>query len=212
MPEQEAGIIKKYVSEIGISSVGYIASSQQDLLTLIDQGVDLVLSFATSIIVDSNSLKHKYTKFVNVHSATPNFPGRDPHHFAIYNESKIYGATIHYMNEKVDSGKIINVVYEKVPIGATPGCLLRIGNEASLKLIKKFFLDYLSNGWPLPNNSYNWSGITTKRLDFTKLCEINPGIDKLEFEKRYKATYMPGYSNLFINIHGKKFMIQEEQG
>ena len=37
---------------------------------------------------------------INIHAASPQAPGGDPHHFAIYDKVKEYGATLHYMTKK----------------------------------------------------------------------------------------------------------------
>ena len=65
--------------------------------------VDYLFSFKTSIIVAPHLLKRVRRYAVNIHGGTPEFPGRDPHHFAVYHGAKLFGATAHFMNDLVDS-------------------------------------------------------------------------------------------------------------
>src|SRR5262249_229160 len=56
-----------------------------------------LISHSTSVIVPASVLEVLQGRAVNIHAASPRYPGRDPHHFAIYDGAARYGATAHVM-------------------------------------------------------------------------------------------------------------------
>ncbi len=174
---------------------------------LINQNHDLLISFGSSIIVPKKILEIKGLKSINIHAASPKYPGRDPHHFAIYDNVKKYGATMHFMINKVDEGGIIDVEIFSVKSSIKPNELLMNANDAGLKLFKKLLKNFDKKNYLKINNKYKWSNKKYTRKDFEKLCNLSLDIDKDEFMKRLNACSFPGYNNLFLNIDGKKFQI-----
>ncbi len=174
---------------------------------LINQNHDLLISFGSSIIVPKKILEIKGLKSINIHAASPKYPGRDPHHFAIYDNVKKYGATMHFMINKVDEGGIIDVELFNVKSLIKPNELLMKANDAGLKLFIKLIKNFDKKNYLKVNNKYKWSNKKHTRKDFEKLCNLSIDMDKNEFIKRLNACSFPGYSNLFLNIDGKKFQI-----
>lgn len=171
---------------------------------------DLLLSFGTNVIVPEWILKKQGLIACNVHAASPQYPGRDPHHFAIYDQAKQYGATLHYMTHNVDAGSIIDVELFDVELRTTtPSGLLNLAKESAWALIKRFFERYIEYGAPKAMSGMSWGTRKTTRKMFLDLCRINQSMPKEEIERRYRATAMPGYKNLFIDIHGFRFRIDE---
>jgi phosphoribosylglycinamide formyltransferase-1 len=59
-------------------------------------------------ILSKNFIKQFDGKIINIHpSLLPKYKGLNPHHRALINGDKFAGCTVHYVNEKLDSGKII---------------------------------------------------------------------------------------------------------
>jgi len=170
---------------------------------------NLLLSFGTGVIVAPWILQKPGLLCLNVHAASPQYPGRDPHHFAVYDEAKQYGATMHYMTERVDAGAIVDVELFEVPALVTPKSLLDLANEAGWRLIERLFQRYPENGVPKTLDSITWGERKSTRKMFSELCRIEPTITKEEFGHRYRATAMPGYRNLYVDIHGMRFRIEE---
>lgn len=184
-------------------------NSIDELVALFRQEkIDLLLSFATGVIVPSWILEQPGLTALNLHAASPEYPGRDPHHFAVYDEATQYGATLHFMAASVDAGPIIDVELFNVPDDALPIDLLDKANEAVYRLLGKY-LPMLLSGNILPSNpDLQWAGKKRSRKDFLELCRVGSDISETEFQKRQKACQMPGYSNLHTVIHGKRFMIE----
>jgi len=59
-------------------------------------------------IVSKNFIKKFDGKIINIHpSLLPKYKGLNTHHKAITNKDKFAGCTVHYVTEKLDSGRII---------------------------------------------------------------------------------------------------------
>jgi len=59
-------------------------------------------------ILSSNFIKKFNGKIINIHpSLLPKYKGLNTHYRAIKNKEKFAGCTVHYVNSKLDSGKII---------------------------------------------------------------------------------------------------------
>ena len=79
------------------------------------------------IILSKNFIKKFNGKILNIHpSLLPKYKGLNTHQRAIENKEKYSGCTVHFVNSKLDSGKII--LQKKVKI---------LKNETSNSLAKK---------------------------------------------------------------------------
>ena len=59
-------------------------------------------------ILSSSFIKSVKIPIINIHpSLLPNFKGLNTHERAIKSKQKFSGCTVHYVSEKLDSGKII---------------------------------------------------------------------------------------------------------
>jgi methionyl-tRNA formyltransferase len=183
-------------------------SSDQLVALFRQEKIDLLLSFATGVIVPSWILEQPGLTALNLHAASPEYPGRDPHHFAVYEQAARYGATLHFMVEQVDAGPIIDVEWVAVEKDAFPIDLLKKANEAALDLLRKYLPDLLQGKLLQANSDCIWQGVKRSRKDFLELCRVGSDTSETEFQKRQKACQMPGYSNLHTVIHGKRFMIE----
>lgn len=209
MPEDIGCLVSSFAADAGIKLKSTIVSTIGELEAEIgSQNYDLLLSFQTGVIVPEHIFLLPGLVALNVHAASPDFPGRDPHHFAVYAGAKQYGATIHYMTERVDQGPIVDVELFDVPTGSTPEDLLNGANEAGFILIGRFFKSFVMSGFPDPRGDLTWNGRVTKRKDFIELCRVDCSMSADEFERRLRATRMAGFSNLFIDMHGCRFRLE----
>ena len=68
-------------------------------------------------ILSKNFIKKFDGKIINIHpSLLPKYKGLNTHYKAIANKDKFTGSTVHYVTEKLDSGKII--MQKKIKITA----------------------------------------------------------------------------------------------
>ena len=82
--------------------------NKKEIFNILDRSVfDLLLSAGFKYILPKKLLS-KNSVFLNSHpSLLPHFKGKKAISDAFYNKEKFIGATLHYMDEKVDEGEII---------------------------------------------------------------------------------------------------------
>lgn len=168
-----------------------------------------LIAYGTGVIVPSRVLRRLQRTPYNFHAASPEFPGRDPHHFAIYHRAEHYGATAHVLTDKVDAGPIIDVEWFDVPPGCTPRRLLGLAN-ARMRVLFERLAPAMATGERLPIlESVTWAEIKMARADFLAMCETDSLIDEEEFERRYRAFDGEGHDNLVLVLHGRRFRIDK---
>ena len=188
----------------------HVVNELDSLITLFEsKSIGLLISFGTSVIVPGWILTKPGLQAINLHAASPYFPGRDPHHFAIYDKVTRYGATLHVMTSTVDDGPIIDVAWFDVSPNNTPASLLERANEAALELMVKHLPDLLAGSQLQPHPEYKWAGVKRRRKDFLELCRVDASMGEDEIQRRQNACEMPGHSNLFTVICGRRFVIDQ---
>ena len=71
--------------------------------------IDLICLAGFMKILSKNFIKNFKGKILNIHpSLLPKYKGLNTHEKAIKNKDKYSGCTVHFVNSKLDSGKIIN--------------------------------------------------------------------------------------------------------
>ncbi|MCB2108921.1 MAG: hypothetical protein KDE14_14525, partial [Rhodobacteraceae bacterium] len=146
-----------------------------------------LISFCSSVIVPAEVLARFGSGTYNFHPGPPEYPGRYPSVFAIYNGAERFGVTVHEMTAAVDAGPIItadwfnlaeNCELEQVEEQAYSS-LIRIYTRLAPLLVR---LDRRLTRMP-----YRWSGRKTKKSDVEALCCITPGMSADEMERRRRA-------------------------
>jgi len=74
-----------------------------------------LVAFATPVIVPSGVLDALGYGAYNFHPGPPAYPGWAPAHFALYEGAAEFGATVHAMATRVDSGPIVEAVHFPIP-------------------------------------------------------------------------------------------------
>ena len=168
-----------------------------------------LISFGTGVIVPPDFLRRLRMPAYNVHAASPDFPGRDPHHHAVYRGATRYGATLHRMEARVDSGAIVAIECFDVTKDVSPRELLQRANEAGLVLVERLGARLLQPE-PLPAlKDIDWGPIKTRRSDLLRMSSVTPLISASEFERRFRAFDGGAHDNLTLQLHGHTFRIDK---
>ena len=86
--------------------------------------IDLVCLAGFMKVLSKNFIKNFDGKILNIHpSLLPKFKGLNTHERAIINKEKYSGCTVHFVNSKLDSGKIILQKKVKINKNETPKTL-----------------------------------------------------------------------------------------
>lgn len=162
------------------------ATQLHDVFATSQRGARL-LSFCSPVIVPEPMLQDLGTPAYNFHPGPPDYPGRYPSVFALYNGAERFGITVHEMVRQVDAGPIVAAEWFAIPANCDLATLEQL---AFLELADKFrkLTPMLVNvERPLPRMPYRWSGRRTSRADCETLCQITPGLTDREIELRRRA-------------------------
>jgi hypothetical protein len=198
-------LVRAFGDDVTIEIVSDLAALRA---ARIDDKTSLV-SFGSGVIVPGEVLAQLSKPAYNMHAASPDFPGRDPHHHAVYRKAPTYGATLHVMTERVDEGQIIGVETFEVFPGTTPNELLAQANAAGFRLIERMGRQLLEDEPPAPLPGVTWGTRKTKRSDLQDLCRLSPLISEEEFTRRFLAFDGAAYDNLTLHLHGELFRIDK---
>ena len=96
------------------------------LLELKKNKIDLICLAGFMKILSKNFIKNFKGKILNIHpSLLPRFKGLNTHERVIKNKEKFSGCTVHFVNSKLDSGKIILQKKVKINKNETPKTLAK---------------------------------------------------------------------------------------
>jgi folate-dependent phosphoribosylglycinamide formyltransferase PurN len=149
-------------------------NSKQYIEYLKSNNVDLVISFSAPIIFKENLLKAPKYGCVNLHcSMLPKYSGLMPSFWTLYKNEEFTGVSIHYMDSKIDNGKLLNQEIIEIPKHISIFNLISLtknkGGELMCKTIKEICHE---NHIVKPNKQdekYYYSWPTIKQMnEFTK--------------------------------------------
>jgi methionyl-tRNA formyltransferase len=133
--------------KLGLYKWNYKGKKKEDVSKVIrDSNPDLLLSASYSKILPKSDIELPKLGAINIHpSLLPKYRGGDPLSEIIINGDKIAGQTIHFMDEGVDTGDIIDQV--TFPLSENPNKVevLEKHNIAVVPLLTRV-LDYFVNG------------------------------------------------------------------
>jgi len=114
------------------------------LMLLIKEKISFICLAGFMKILSKNFIKKFNGKIINIHpSLLPKYKGLNTHHRVITNRDKFTGCTVHYVTEKLDSGKIIMQKKIRVVAKDNPTSLakkiLRQEHKLYLAAIMKIF-------------------------------------------------------------------------
>ena len=122
-----------------------IYAEKKILFDLKKNKIDLVCLAGFMKVLSKNFIKNFNGKILNIHpSLLPKFKGLNTHERAISNKEKYSGCTVHFVNSKLDSGKIILQNKVKISKNETPKTLSKKILVQEHKLYPKAILKVFS--------------------------------------------------------------------
>tara|TARA_B110000211_G_C13989343_1_gene513257 strand:- start:21 stop:596 length:576 start_codon:yes stop_codon:yes gene_type:complete len=111
----------KYADQINVKKKIFNfkdTGAEKKILTLLKkEKINFICLAGFMKILSKNFIKKFDGKIINIHpSLLPKYKGLNTHYKAIANKDKFAGCTVHYVTEKLDSGKII--MQKKIKIAA----------------------------------------------------------------------------------------------
>jgi methionyl-tRNA formyltransferase len=169
---------------------------------------DILVSFLNPYVIPETLLTQVQGRAFNVHPALPDYPGRDPEHFAFYQGATTTGATLHVMTASVDAGTIIDVL--EAPVDRAQGVMRFIAESErlSIELLLKT-LPAILNNTVQPVSGHRWRpGPPTTRKMFLEMCRLDATMSPEEITKRIDAFFNPEYRSITLEHHGHRFVYE----
>ncbi len=169
---------------------------------------DFIFCYRSFFILNKKLIDQSKYGAINFHPGTPNFRGIGSVNFAVYKKSKYYGSTAHYINEKIDNGKIIDVSRFQLRKEDSVDEILNKTHYIMFKQAIKIFKNVLKekNYYLKKKVKYRWSKKLYTSNDLEKLYEIKSLKDKLKLSKIIKATYTKKFKP-YLKIKNQKYFL-----
>lgn len=148
---------------------------------------------------------------INFHMAPlPEYRGVFGVNFAIYNQEKQYGVTVHKISNHFDEGDIIEV--DRFDIDSkniTVQELVELSEQHLLELFKRTY-------YSIKNNcSFDYKKQTEgkyySRKDFEELKQIKDTDSEEVIQRKIRAFWYPPYEGAYVKLNGKKYTVLDER-
>ena len=181
---------------------------------LINKKYDFIISYRSPIILKSKEISMAKISAINLHPGSPKYRGVGCLNYALYNNEKKYGFTIHLINKKIDYGKILFVKYFNIKRNSTVRTLLQETHKQCIRYSKSFFKSILSDASKIESykkkfQKEKWSKIIKNRSDLDKFYQIK-NFDLENVNRKIRATNF-GYYKPFIQIGTNKFFLKKNE-
>jgi methionyl-tRNA formyltransferase len=165
-----------------------------------------LIAFSSPVIVPSGVLAALGFGAYNFHPGPPDYPGWAPAHFALYDGATSFGATVHVMAERVDSGPIVDAALFPLPGNISVMGLEGLAYAHLAKMYWKLARMLATDAAPLPVQPLSWSNRKNSRRAYQAICDIPLNISKEELERRMRVFggHHFGVSPT-IHLHGVEF-------
>ncbi|WP_024506557.1 formyltransferase family protein [Bradyrhizobium sp. ARR65] len=194
-------------------ALSFRKASRLEDLAAIEPGVwrnARLVAFTTGVIVPQAMLEALGHGAYNFHPGPPDYPGWAPANFAIYDGARRFGATMHVMAAKVDSGPIVGVESFVVPDNISVRELEQIAYVRLGHLFWRKAREIACEPGPLPALPIGWSGTKSTRQMYRDYCELPATIDAAELKRRIRA-FDDDFRGipLTITLHGLRFRLSD---
>jgi methionyl-tRNA formyltransferase len=152
---------------------------------------------------------------VNLHLAPlPEYRGCNQFSFAIMDEAKEFGVTIHEIDTRIDHGALLFEQRFSIPAGCWVNDLYELTYTAALGLFEQSLPDLIAGNYEKTSQA-GLLGQRPSSLHFreeiNELKQIDLALPLHEIEKRIRATYMPGFEPPFSLVGGRKIYFNVEE-
>ena len=173
--------------------------------------VDILISVQYHEILKIEHLQ-KAGLSVNLHMAPlPEYRGCNQFSFAILNEDKIFGTTLHVMDCGVDSGDILCERGFEIPRNFWVQDLLILTEKHSLEMFCEFLPRLISSDYTVVSQNElkkNRKSRFYKRSDIERIKHLQFDWPEEKLLRHIRATCMPGFTGPYFFLDGKKIYLE----
>jgi methionyl-tRNA formyltransferase len=165
-----------------------------------------LVAFATPVVVLSDILGGLGYGAYNFHPGPPHYPGWAPAHFALYEQAGEFGATVHVMTERVDSGPIVEAALFPIPADINVLGLEGLAYAHLARLFWRFSKALATESEPLLEQPLQWGPKKNSRRAYQAICQIPLDITKEDLDRRLRVFGGNHFGvSPTIHLHGVEF-------
>ena len=171
---------------------------------------DFIFSYRNYWRLPETLLKNARIMAVNFHPATPEFPGSGCYNWALYKNSATSGITVHLMNCKIDSGKIIDVYTFPIDEGETVESLIKKTSQFSVTVFQDFVKKLSKKNVQqmqkvlVKNSKFKWARAPMTVKDINNMSKLDLEMTHEEFLRRIRAFHIDKFP-VYIEHNGFRF-------
>lgn len=206
--------------EVNKKLIEYAAEHKMNVYDDVDEILNLdkfdyIISVQYHRILKKDHIERAKELAVNLHMAPlPEFRGCNQFSYAIINYAKVFGTTLHVINEKIDNGDILAELRFPIPENCVVTELYDITLDKSVELFKDNIADIINGNYKrIPQESLveERGTMLGYRKDIEKLKQIDLGWDKEKIEAHIRAVSMPGFEPPYFMIGDRKYYIESRE-
>lgn len=175
---------------------------------------DFIFSVQYHLILKEPHIDHAKELAVNLHMAPlPEYRGCNQFSYAIIDDAKIFGTTLHRIDSGIDNGDIIAEKRFEIPKGFFVGDLYDVTYKKSLDLFKEQLPNIISGDitFTSQDSLIKERGTSlhySKDIGGLKAIDLDWPAEKIE--RHVRATLMPGFEPPYTKINGTKIYFSNE--
>jgi methionyl-tRNA formyltransferase len=178
------------------------------------EDIDILLSIQYHEILKKEHISVAKQIAVNLHMAPlPEYRGCNQFSFAIVNDDKEFGTTIHKMEPGIDNGDVLFESRFPVPAGCFVNELVELTTERSFELFKKNIKNIVDGSYTLTPQSELAKTRKSSfhlRKDIQTIKKIDLGWPAEKIDRHLRATCMPGFEPPYAEVAGRKIYLNFE--
>ena len=180
---------------------------QSELLEIKEQ-IDFIISVQYHQILSAEVLSLAKVAAINLHMAPlPDYRGCNQFSFAIIDNAKEFGTTLHLMTPGIDNGDIISEKRWSLPANIDVKSLYEKTLKESIQLFKDS-IDAILEGTISPTPQKNFKAIRPShfhlRREINAIKEIDLSWSDEKIDRYVRATFFPPFDPPFAIKNGKK--------
>lgn len=187
----------------------------EELDQILGMDVDIMISVQYHLILKKCHIEVAKEIAVNLHMAPlPEYRGCNQFSFALFNQSKLFGTTLHRLDEGIDSGPIMFERRFDIESDDDVSSLYQKTFEESKLLFAESITNLIEGNYPLKPQSEYYKEREHNlyyRKDIQKLKQIDLNESADTIIRAVDATSMQGFEPPFALIDGKKYYIIPEK-
>ena len=170
---------------------------------------DYLFCFYSHIIIPKTLLNRIKTS-INFHPGSPDHPGSGMTNWALYNNCKEFGVTVHLIDDKSDHGKILRVKRFKILDNDSIESLSNRTKSYSISLFYDIIQELLIDKKTVEellveSKNEKWNCESRKIDQVNKMSIVDINIDSDELDRRIKSFHSKQFP-LSLYLHGRKFI------